>query len=180
MVIIPNQKLIKTLDKTIPYQKSLEIVNDVLYRGVQVSERWCILTCEHSNWLEQCISDLIVRPGLINLDFADIKAVMEVLYLHISLALTHRCYRRREEAWLVQVRHTSLCIRSLTLLSRWGWRTDTSAHRSTDGTATNTARQLKTHHRSTRPRACHCRTWLWSQWSTLSSDLNCFLTYGAD
>ncbi len=36
MVIIPNQKLIKTLDKTIPYQKSLEIVNDVLYRGVQV------------------------------------------------------------------------------------------------------------------------------------------------
>jgi cell division protein FtsZ len=59
MVIIPNQKLLKTLDKTIPYQKSLEIVNDVLYRGVQ------------------CISDLIVRPGLINLDFADIKAVME-------------------------------------------------------------------------------------------------------
>lgn len=39
MVIIPNQKLIKTLDKTIPYQKSLEIVNDVLYRGVQVRER---------------------------------------------------------------------------------------------------------------------------------------------
>jgi cell division protein FtsZ len=39
MVIIPNQKLLKTLDKTIPYQKSLEIVNDVLYRGVQV-RKW--------------------------------------------------------------------------------------------------------------------------------------------
>lgn len=58
LIVIPNQRLLDVTDKKVPFQEALKIADDVLRQGVQG------------------ISDLIVVPGLINLDFADVKAVM--------------------------------------------------------------------------------------------------------
>jgi cell division protein FtsZ len=59
LIVIPNDRLLHIIDKRISLLNAFEIVDDVLRQGVQG------------------ISDLIVYPGLINLDFADIKAIME-------------------------------------------------------------------------------------------------------
>ena len=61
LVIIPNDKLLDIArdKKNITLRESFQIADDVLRQGVQG------------------ISELIVAPGLINLDFADVKAVMK-------------------------------------------------------------------------------------------------------
>jgi cell division protein FtsZ len=59
LIVIPNDKLRGIIDKTTSFVDSFREVDNVLIRGVQA------------------ISDLIVVSGLINLDFADVKAVME-------------------------------------------------------------------------------------------------------
>ena len=59
LIVIPNDKLREIIDKTTPLLESFREVDNVLRRGVQ------------------SISDLIAVAGLINLDFADVKAVME-------------------------------------------------------------------------------------------------------
>lgn len=59
LIVIPNDKLRGIIDKTTPLLESFKEVDNVLRRGVQ------------------SISDLIAVAGLINLDFADVKAVME-------------------------------------------------------------------------------------------------------
>jgi len=59
LIVIPNDRLLNIIDKKISLLNAFEIVDDVLRQAVQG------------------ISDLIVQPGIINLDFADIKAVME-------------------------------------------------------------------------------------------------------
>lgn len=59
LIVIPNDKLREIIDKTTPLLDSFKEVDNVLRRGVQ------------------SISDLIAVAGLINLDFADVKAVME-------------------------------------------------------------------------------------------------------
>lgn len=59
LIVIPNDKLREIIDKTTPLLESFKEVDNVLRRGVQ------------------SISDLIAVAGLINLDFADVKAVME-------------------------------------------------------------------------------------------------------
>lgn len=59
LIIIPNDRLREIIDKTTPLMDSFKEVDNVLRRGVQA------------------ISDLIAVAGLINLDFADVKAVME-------------------------------------------------------------------------------------------------------
>lgn len=59
LIIIPNDRLREIIDKTTPLLESFEEVDNVLRRGVQA------------------ISDLIAVAGLINLDFADVKTVME-------------------------------------------------------------------------------------------------------
>ncbi len=58
LIVIPNQRLLDVTDRKVPFQEALKIADDVLRQGVQG------------------ISDLIVVPGLINLDFADVKTVM--------------------------------------------------------------------------------------------------------
>jgi cell division protein FtsZ len=58
LIIIPNQRLLDVTDRRVPFTEALKIADDVLRQGVQG------------------ISDLIVQPGLINLDFADVRAVM--------------------------------------------------------------------------------------------------------
>ena len=59
LIVIPNDRLREIIDKTTPLGESFKEVDNVLRRGVQ------------------SISDLIAVAGLINLDFADVKAVME-------------------------------------------------------------------------------------------------------
>ena len=59
LIVIPNDRLLNIIDRKISLLNAFEIVDDVLRQAVQG------------------ISDLITYPGLINLDFADIKAVME-------------------------------------------------------------------------------------------------------
>ncbi len=58
-VVIPNDRLRDLIDKTTPMKDAFKEVDNVLRLGVQ------------------SISDLISVPGLVNLDFADVKAIME-------------------------------------------------------------------------------------------------------
>jgi len=59
LIVIPNEKLLEVVDKRISLQESFSIVDEVLLRGVQG------------------ISDIITIPGLINVDFADVRSVMK-------------------------------------------------------------------------------------------------------
>lgn len=58
LIIIPNDRLLQTIDRHTPLMEAFKVADDVLRQGVQG------------------ISDLITVHGLINLDFADVKAVM--------------------------------------------------------------------------------------------------------
>lgn len=59
LIVIPNDRLREIIDKTTPMLEAFKEVDNVLRRGVQ------------------SITDLIAVVGLVNLDFADVKAVME-------------------------------------------------------------------------------------------------------
>lgn len=59
LIVLPNDKIQKVVQKGTPLMKSFAIANDVLKDAIQG------------------ISDVILMPGLINLDFADIKTIME-------------------------------------------------------------------------------------------------------
>ena len=59
LIVIPNDRLRDIIDKSTPMLDAFKEVDNVLHRGVQ------------------SISDLIAVSGLVNLDFADVKAVME-------------------------------------------------------------------------------------------------------
>jgi cell division protein FtsZ len=58
LITIPNDKLLQTIDRKTPLLEAFKVADDVLRQGVQG------------------ISDLITVHGLINLDFADVRAVM--------------------------------------------------------------------------------------------------------
>lgn len=58
LITIPNDRLLSIIDRKTPLLESFAIVDDVLRQGVQG------------------ISDLITIPGIINVDFADVKAIM--------------------------------------------------------------------------------------------------------
>ena len=58
LITIPNERLLHTVDRGVSLADSFRVADDVLRQGVQG------------------ISDLITVPGLINLDFADIKTIM--------------------------------------------------------------------------------------------------------
>ncbi len=59
LITVPNDKLLQTIDRRTPLVEAFKVADDVLRQGVQG------------------ISDLITVHGLINLDFADVKAVMK-------------------------------------------------------------------------------------------------------
>ncbi len=59
IIVIPNDKLLQVVDRQVSLTESFTIVDEVLLRGVQG------------------ISDIITIPGLINVDFADVKNVMQ-------------------------------------------------------------------------------------------------------
>lgn len=58
LIVIPNDKLLEIVDKNTPMLEAFREADNVLRQGVQG------------------ISDLIAVPGLINLDFADVKTIM--------------------------------------------------------------------------------------------------------
>ncbi|OGD86870.1 cell division protein FtsZ [Candidatus Curtissbacteria bacterium RIFCSPHIGHO2_01_FULL_41_11] len=58
LIVIPNQKLLEVVDKNVSLLEAFKLADSVLTQGVQG------------------ISDIIVMPGLINVDFADVRAVM--------------------------------------------------------------------------------------------------------
>ncbi len=58
LITIPNQRLVSMVDPKTPFSEAFRIADDVLRQGIQG------------------ISDLITRPGLINLDFADVKTIL--------------------------------------------------------------------------------------------------------
>ncbi|HXW69460.1 MAG TPA: cell division protein FtsZ, partial [Dissulfurispiraceae bacterium] len=59
LIVIPNDRIQLVVEKGTPLLKSFSVANDVLRQAIQG------------------ISDLILVPGLINLDFADVKAIMQ-------------------------------------------------------------------------------------------------------
>ncbi len=58
LIVIPNQKLLEVVDKNVSLLEAFKLADSVLTQGVQG------------------ISDIIVMPGLINVDFADVRAIM--------------------------------------------------------------------------------------------------------
>ena len=58
LIVIPNQNLFRVANENTGFADAFGMADQVLYSGVA------------------CITDLMVRPGLINLDFADVRAVM--------------------------------------------------------------------------------------------------------
>ena len=58
LIVIPNDRLLEIVDKNTPMLEAFREADNVLRQGVQG------------------ISDLIATPGLINLDFADVKTIM--------------------------------------------------------------------------------------------------------
>jgi len=58
LIVIPNDRLLQVVEKRTPILEAFRIADDILRQGVQG------------------ISDLIAIPGLINLDFADVKTIM--------------------------------------------------------------------------------------------------------
>ena len=58
VIVVPNQNLFKVASETTTFEESFTLSNDVLKHGVQ------------------SVTDLMVRPGMINLDFADVETVM--------------------------------------------------------------------------------------------------------
>ncbi|MCI0575402.1 MAG: cell division protein FtsZ [Chloroflexi bacterium] len=60
LIVIPNDKLLETTDKRVSLLDSFRMADDVLRQGIQG------------------ISELITVPGLINLDFADVKTIMSL------------------------------------------------------------------------------------------------------
>ncbi|CAA9587804.1 MAG: Cell division protein FtsZ, partial [uncultured Thermomicrobiales bacterium] len=59
LITIPNQRLLTMVDKNTPFLESFRLADDVLRQGIQG------------------ISDLITKTGIINLDFADVKSIMQ-------------------------------------------------------------------------------------------------------
>ncbi|KEZ78499.1 cell division protein FtsZ [Salinisphaera hydrothermalis] len=60
LIVIPNEKLLTALGKSITLKNAFQAANNVLHNAVQG------------------ISDLITRPGMLNVDFADVRKVMSV------------------------------------------------------------------------------------------------------
>jgi cell division protein FtsZ len=58
LIIIPNQNLFRLANEKTTFTEAFSLADDVLYQGVKG------------------VTDLMVRPGIINLDFADVRSVM--------------------------------------------------------------------------------------------------------
>jgi cell division protein FtsZ len=59
LIIIPNDRIFNVIDKKTTFKQAFSMIDRILLLGVQG------------------ISDLIVKPGDINIDFADIKGILK-------------------------------------------------------------------------------------------------------
>lgn len=59
LIVIPNDKIFNIIDKKTKFKEAFSMIDKILMLGVQG------------------ISDLIVKPGLVNVDFADVKVIMK-------------------------------------------------------------------------------------------------------
>ena len=71
VIVVPNQNLFKIASETTTFEESFNLSNNVLKHGVQ------------------SVTDLMVRPGMINLDFADVETVMSSMGKAMMLSLIH-------------------------------------------------------------------------------------------
>jgi cell division protein FtsZ len=58
LIVIPNQNLFRIANEKTTFVDAFQMADDVLYAGIK------------------CVTDLMIMPGLINLDFADIRSIM--------------------------------------------------------------------------------------------------------
>ena len=58
LIVIPNDRIMTIVDKKMPFDQALKVVDEVLNHGITG------------------IAEIITQPGLINVDFADVKAIM--------------------------------------------------------------------------------------------------------
>lgn len=58
LIVVPNQRILEVIDRKVTFLEAMKQVDNVLGQGVK------------------SISDLITKPGMINVDFADVKSVM--------------------------------------------------------------------------------------------------------
>lgn len=81
LIIIPNEKLLQVVEKQTTIMEAFRMSDDVLRQGVQG------------------ISDLITIPGLVNLDFADVKTIMlDAGIAHIGIGSSSGEHRAQEAA----------------------------------------------------------------------------------
>ncbi len=83
LIVIPNDRILEIVDKNTPMLEAFREADNVLRQGVQG------------------ISDLIATPGLINLDFADVKTIMSnkgSALMGIGIATEKTARQRREKA----------------------------------------------------------------------------------
>ena len=81
LITIPNEKLLQVVEKQTTFEDAFKMADDILRQGVQG------------------ISDLITVPGLINLDFADVKTIMqEAGVAHMGIGKASGEHRAQEAA----------------------------------------------------------------------------------
>ncbi len=81
LIVIPNEKLLQVVEKQTSIVEAFKMSDDVLKQGVQG------------------ISDLITIPGLVNLDFADVKTIMlDAGIAHIGIGRASGDHRSQEAA----------------------------------------------------------------------------------
>lgn len=81
LIVIPNEKLLQVVEKQTSVMEAFKMADDVLRQGVQG------------------ISDLITIPGLVNLDFADVKAIMlDAGIAHMGIGRATGEHRAQEAA----------------------------------------------------------------------------------
>lgn len=81
LIVIPNEKLLQVVEKQTSIMDAFKMSDDVLRQGVQG------------------ISDLITIPGLVNLDFADVKTIMlDAGIAHIGIGRSSGEHRAQEAA----------------------------------------------------------------------------------
>jgi cell division protein FtsZ len=80
LIVIPNEKLLTALGRAITLKNAFQAANNVLHNAVQG------------------ISDLITRPGVINVDFADVRRVMSVQGMAMMGRATAKGEDRAREA----------------------------------------------------------------------------------
>ena len=71
VIVVPNQNLFKIANESTTLKEAFTLSNDVLKHGVQ------------------SVTDLMVRPGMVNLDFADVETVMSSIGKAMMLSLIH-------------------------------------------------------------------------------------------